>query len=94
MQITIDRIIKNLKNHLNEDANLRVEDESHLHYGHKESDPSKGVTHISIVLVWHGFHGMKIIERQRMVNNWLSEFFKEGLHAVTYILKTPSESLS
>lgn len=93
MPISIEAIIQTLQQHLNDGAVLQVIDESHLHHGHAGYDPEIVVTHIAINLVWEAFKGVSLLERQRMVNNWLADIFKAGLHAVSYTLKTPDEAL-
>lgn len=94
MQITIDSIIKCLSSHLDSDAKLQVVDESHMHYGHTGHNPLGGVTHVEVYIVWQLFAGVSALERQRMLNKWLSDFFKEGLHSISYILKTPNEVIN
>ena len=39
------------------------------------------------------FEGLSLIERHRLANAWLDDFFKQGLHAVRYCLKTPGENV-
>lgn len=92
MRIIIDEIINTIQNHLDEKAMLEIIDESHQHKGHKGHNPEIGVTHIAINLIWESFEGLTLIERQRLVNAWLDSFFKQGLHAVKYRLKTSSEN--
>ncbi len=94
MQINIEAITNVVKNHLSEDAILSVVDESEQHRGHKGHNPKIGVTHIALNLVWEDLEGLTIIERQRLANAWLDDFFKQGLHAVRYCLKTPNESIA
>ena len=92
MQINIEKIIKSLSLHLSEDALLKVIDESYMHHGHTGHNPEIGVTHVAIHLVWNEFAGLKAIERQRLMNSWLSELLNGGLHAVSYTLRTPKEA--
>ena len=93
MQISIEAITNVLKNHLSENAVLSVIDESDKHRGHKGHNTSIGVTHIFINLVWEDFEGLSLIERHRLANAWLDDFFKQGLHAVRYCLKKPGENV-
>jgi BolA family transcriptional regulator, general stress-responsive regulator len=91
VQINIEAITRALKSHLDESAVLSVIDESEQHRGHKGHNPEVGVTHIALNLVWEAFEGLTLIERHRLANSWLDGFFKQGLHAVRYCLKTPNE---
>jgi len=91
MRINIDEITITVKSHLDEHAKLHVIDESHQHKGHKGHNPEVGVTHVAINLVWESFEELTLIERHRLANTWLDSFFKRGLHAVQYSLKTPNE---
>lgn len=91
MPINIEEITIAVKSHLDEDAKIHVTDESHKHKGHKGYNPKVGVTHIAIDVVWESFEGLTLIERHRLANTWLDSFFKRGLHAAQYSLKTPNE---
>ncbi len=91
MQISIEKITQSIQQHLSDNAVLKIVDESHMHYGHQGHNPDVGVTHVAITIVWKTFEGLSAIERQRMVNIWLADIFKDGLHAVSYMLKTPNE---
>ncbi len=94
MQIDINEIIRAVKSHLGEDAILQVVDESNQHKGHKGHNPEIGITHIALNIIWESFEGLTLIERHRLLNSWLDSFFKKGLHAAKYNLKTPNESTS
>jgi stress-induced morphogen len=91
MLITIEAITQTIQQQLSDDAVLQVVDESALHYGHVEKDPKMKVTHVAIILVWERFKGVSLLGRQRMVNTWLADLFKVGLHAVSYTLKSSDE---
>ncbi len=91
MQISIENITQSIQQHLSDNAVLKVVDESHMHYGHQGHNPTVGVTHVAITIVGKLFQGKNLLERQRMVNMWLAELFKCGLHAASYTLKTPDE---
>lgn len=94
MQINIEAIANTVKNHLDESAVFQVVDESEQHRGHKGHNPKIGVTHIALNIAWCAFEGLTLLERQRLANTWLDGFFKQGLHAVRYNLKTPNENTS
>ena len=94
MQINIEAITNTVKNHLDENAVFQVVDESEQHRGHKGHNPKAGVTHIALNIAWDAFEGLTLIERQLLANTWLDDFFKRGLHAVRYSLKTSDENIS
>lgn len=74
---------------------LNLEDQSHRHAHHVEmknsNSSSNGETHFDLLIVSESFEGKKLIERHRMVNEVVSEEFKNGLHALSIKAKTPSE---
>lgn len=92
MLISIDEITNALQQNLLNNSVLQVVDESFLHHGYAGYDSKVGVTHIAIDLICENFKGLNRLERQRLVNSWLAIFFKLGLHAVSYKLKTPDEA--
>ncbi len=69
---------------------LAVEDESALHAGHAGARAG-GETHYRITIVTEQFSSLKRIERSRLVHNVLSREFAGGLHALSLILRSPSE---
>ena len=93
MQISIEAITRELKSHLSEEATIHIIDESAQHRGHKGYNSKIGVTHIALNIVWNAFEGLTPIERHRLANAWLDDFFKKGLHAGRYCLKTSNEAL-
>lgn len=64
--------------------------DSGRHKGHAGDDGS-GQTHFNLMIVSEEFEGKSRVERQRMVNNLLSEAFSSGLHAISLKLLTPDE---
>ena len=91
MQISIEKITQSIQQHLSDNAVLKVVDESHMHHGHQGHNAAVGVTHVAVTIVCKTFEGVSSIQRQRMVNTWLADLFKYGLHAVSYMLKAPDE---
>ena len=69
---------------------LAVEDESALHAGHAGARAG-GETHYRVTIVTERFAGLKRVERSRLVHNVLSREFVGGLHALSLILRSPSE---
>ncbi len=92
MQINIEAISIALKHHLGDDAQLQIIDESHKHKGHDGYNPEIETSHIAIEITWDGFDGLAALDRHRLVNSWLDNFFKQGLHAARYTLKTPQKN--
>jgi BolA protein len=65
---------------------LEVQNESNTHQVPKGSE-----THFKVVIVSEAFHTLTRIARHRLVNDLLSNEFKEGLHALSLHLYTPEE---
>ncbi len=64
---------------------LKLADDSHKHAGHVEhlgDQAGLGETHFHLTLVSEKFDGLSRIDRQRLVNDLLSDEFKKGLHAL------------
>lgn len=89
--IEIEEIIKTLHSKLDDTADLKVVDESVKHEGHMDVKNLNGVSHILVDITWNGFEALSLLQRHRMLNLWLEEFFKMGLHSVRYKLKTFKE---
>lgn len=69
---------------------LVVTDESQLHAGHAGARP-EGETHFRVEVVATRFDGMGRIDRQRLINELVSDEFDNGLHALALRLKAPAE---
>lgn len=65
---------------------LEVENESHSH-----SVPKNSETHFRIVVVSPLFEGLGRVDRQRLVNECLSDELKNGVHALSQRALSPSE---
>ena len=83
-----------ITNILNENFDLykcTVLDVSETHKGH--SGYIKGEeTHFEIFIISNDFENKSILERHKMVNNFLKNEFVGSLHSITYKLMTVSES--
>ena len=83
-----------ITNILNENFDLYsclVSDVSESHKGH--SGYIKGEeTHFEIFIISNDFENKSILERHKMVNNFLKNEFVGSLHSITYKLMTVSES--
>src|SRR5260221_152434 len=65
---------------------IDIENESHKHRA-----PPGSESHVKVELVSPKFEGLTRVERHRLVNDLLQDEFREGLHALTLRLMTPSE---
>jgi BolA protein len=70
---------------------VSVVDDSARHAGHAGALPG-GETHYRVQVASDAFVGLSRLDRQRLVNNLLSEEFKQGLHALSLDLKTLDEA--
>lgn len=73
---------------------LEIEDVSHLHAGHAAVKGSQGETHFNVKVVSPKFEGLTLLKRHRLVYDALSEELQSGLHALSIVALTPSQSLS
>ncbi|CAN8321915.1 unnamed protein product [Cochlearia groenlandica] len=77
-----------------EPLELVIEDVSHQHAGHAGMK-GRGIdeeTHFNVKIVSKGFQGMNLVKRHRLVYDLLKEELDSGLHALSIVSKTPSES--
>ena len=58
---------------------------------YKHNVPKGSETHFKVTVVSDSFEGRSLLERHRLVNNILSEEFKEGVHALSIQAKTPAQ---
>ena len=65
-------------------------DESHQHVGHAGWREG-GETHFRLDIVSAAFAGKSRVERHRIVNDILSEAFRNGLHALAIKARAPGE---
>jgi BolA family transcriptional regulator, general stress-responsive regulator len=72
------------------DAELALEDQSHLHAGHAGARP-EGETHFKLLAVVPGFAGKSRIERHRMINNVLKDELGGHVHALAIVARAPGE---
>ncbi|KAI0502408.1 hypothetical protein KFK09_017357 [Dendrobium nobile] len=72
---------------------LVVEDISHLHAGHAGIQGStSGETHFKVRVVSEEFDGKSMVKRHRLVYDLLQDELQSGLHSLSIVAKTPSES--
>ena len=69
---------------------LEVVDDSAQHAGHAGA-ASGGETHYTIMMVSDAFAGQSRVSRSRAVHAVLDAEFKTGLHALSLVLRAPSE---
>jgi BolA protein len=71
---------------------LEVVDESTQHAEHAAMrDSGYNETHFRVLIVSEQFTGKMPVMRHRMVYSLLDDEFKNGLHAVNIVAKTPTE---
>ncbi|XP_010942542.1 sufE-like protein 1, chloroplastic/mitochondrial [Elaeis guineensis] len=74
---------------------LEVEDISYQHAGHAGvRGNNDGETHFNVRVVSKEFEGKSLVKRHRLVYDLLQEELQSGLHALSIVAKTPSESQS
>ncbi len=71
---------------------LLIEDEGHLHKGHKAA--KEGKMHLRISIVSDDFIDTSATQRHQIIYSLLAEFLKDELHALSLELKTLDESES
>jgi BolA protein len=72
------------------DAELTLEDQSHLHAGHAGARP-EGETHFKLRAITPAFAGKSRIERHRMINRVLEEELGGRVHALAISAQAPGE---
>ena len=88
MNSRIDIIEQTLRQKLNIHE-LIIEDEGHLHKGHKAAN--EGKMHLRISIVSDDFIDSSLIQRHQIIYSLLTEFLKDELHALSLELKTIEE---
>jgi BolA protein len=71
-------------------VSLEVVDDSARHAGHAGARAG-GETHFNVAMVAEAFAGVSRVERSRLVHAALAEEFLGGLHALSLVLRSPSE---
>ncbi|XP_008812735.1 sufE-like protein 1, chloroplastic/mitochondrial [Phoenix dactylifera] len=89
-----ERIRERLERELSP-VELEVEDISYQHAGHAGvRGNNDGETHFNVRVVSKEFEGKSLVKRHRLVYDLLREELQSGLHALSIVAKTPSESQS
>jgi len=84
---TLEKIESILKNQL--DINhIKIEDESHLHSGHKQNRNAGSGGHYKAVIISKSFDNLSLIERHRLVYKALGDLIGKEIHA--FSMKTIS----
>ena len=89
MMISANQIEQILKEKLNVHF-ISVEDQSHLHVGHPGVQESGG-GHFYAHIVSDNFLSKSLIQRHRLVNQSLSSYFQNGIHALNIKAQTVRE---
>ncbi len=69
---------------------IEVLDDSARHAGHAGAG-LQGETHFNVAMVSSLFTGLSRVERSRLVHQALGAEFEGGLHALSLVLRSPSE---
>ena len=69
---------------------LEIADDSARHAGHQGSAPG-GETHYTVRMVSAAFAGQSRLARSRAVHSALDGEFRDGLHALSLVLQSPTE---
>jgi len=72
------------------DAELTLEDQSHLHAGHAGARPG-GETHFKLLAMAPAFADKSRIERHRMINGVLKDELGGQVHALAIVARAPGE---
>ena len=89
--LKIENIAEALRNCVDASAKVTIIDESFKHSDHYEMQNVYGISHILVEIIWNGFVGLTLLQRHRIVNEWMSIFFEQGLHSARYKLNTLEE---
>ncbi len=71
-------------------TSLEVVDDSSRHAGHSGASAA-GETHYTVHMVSQAFAGQSRLARSRAVHAALDGEFRDGLHALALVLRSPSE---
>ncbi len=69
---------------------LEVVDDSARHAGHSGASAA-GETHYSVTMVSAAFAGQSRLSRSRAVHASLDDELRDGLHALSLVLRSPAE---
>ena len=86
MSMRFQRIESQLKVEFPNLSVLDIVDESDQHSGRAGQE-----SHFKVLLVSQSFEGMSRVQRQRRINELLSDEFNQGLHALSLRLLTETE---
>ena len=71
---------------------LQVADDSAAHAGHAGVSGRAGETHFRVEVVSAAFAGLSAVARHRLVYAALEAQFRDGLHALNIVARTPEEA--
>ena len=71
-------------------SSLEIVDDSSRHAGHAGASDA-GETHYSVRIVSEAFAGQNRVARSRAVHQAVAAEFRDGLHALSLTLRSPSE---
>jgi len=68
---------------------VQIEDESAAHAGH--AGAATGAGHFRVRIIAQNFHGLKLIERHRLVYDAVGELMRTDIHALVISALAPDE---
>lgn len=71
-------------------THLDVVNDSGQHAGHMGDDGS-GESHFTVIVESHAFVGLSRVQRQRLVNEALSELLQDRIHALAIKARAPGD---
>uniref|UniRef100_A0A7S0E088 Bola-like protein n=1 Tax=Hanusia phi TaxID=3032 RepID=A0A7S0E088_9CRYP len=84
--------IWNLVNQNLEPTHMELVDDSAKHAGHAAmKDSTARESHFKLKVVSAKFEGLSLVKRHQLVYGLLNDQFKDGLHALNIVAKTPQE---
>ncbi len=89
MKPTRDALLERFQQAFSE-AEIQVEDESHLHVGH--AGAAGGAGHFRVRVIDARFNGLQRIARHRLVYDAVSDWMPARVHALNIIAMTPEEA--
>jgi len=89
MKPTPDALMERFRQAFSE-AEIQVEDNSHLHVGH--AGAAGGAGHFRVRVIGARFKGLQRIARHRLVYDAVSDWIPARVHALNIIAMTPEEN--
>jgi len=90
MTLSDDRIAKiHQKLAVLKPVSVQIDDESAAHAGH--AGAATGAGHFRVTVIAQNFHGLKLIERHRLVYDAVGDLMRTDIHALVISAWAPDE---